>query len=159
MAYDGLTERRHSPLTEEQLALISHETEHAVRKGLKHQARRSIIGFLVLLAANIFVWSTGQAQNSDSREAIVQSGKVVSISGCNRDFQTIKSLRGVLISAQTFQIKALERGDISQAQFDRAQTYYDDQLAKLTLPDCRVAGEILTSETDEIPQVPVPLHP
>lgn len=147
------------PLTEEQLSLISTWSERAVKHGVRRYARGALVGFLILLASNIYVWSFSNRNNSDSRSAIVQSGKVVSVAGCNRDFNTITALRGVLTNARAFQDAALKRGDITREQFDRAQDYYDQQLSALKLPDCRKAERILTSDTGDVPPAPVPLYP
>lgn len=159
MDWDGTSERRHDPLTEEQLALISTWTTHATKKSLRHYTRNAIIGFLILLASNLYVWIDSNNDSSKQREAIVESGKVVSVAGCNRDFNTITALRGVLTNARSFQDAALKRGDITQAQYGRAQVYYDEQLKALKLPDCRDAEAILTSEKGEVPPAPKPLYP
>lgn len=158
MAYNG-TERRAEPLTEEQLNLIGAETQHAAAKVLKRYSLSAVVGFLILLGTNVFVWGTAQNLNQESRDAIVVSGKVVSIEGCNRDFQTISALRGVLTAAQRQGEKAADAGDISPAQLERSRDFYDTQLKKLRLPDCKVAGEILTADKDELPRVPTPLRP
>lgn len=152
-------DRRADPLTEEQLALISLWTQHAAKKSLKHYTRNAVLSFLLLLATNVFVWSTAQTLNNDSRQAIVHSGKFVSVAGCNRDFHTIQALRGILTSSRTFQKAALKRGDITQEQFDRSQPYYTKQLAALQLPDCQAAGAVLTSDQDHLAPIPKPLTP
>lgn len=55
MAWDGTTEQRKDPLTEEQLALISAETEHAVHSGLKRWSRRAAGAYVLLLVALVFI--------------------------------------------------------------------------------------------------------
>lgn len=147
------------PFTEEQLAAMSREVQHTARKMLHIYVRNAVIGFVILLVANIYVWSTAQTLNSDAREAIVQSGRAVSVDGCNRDFQTINALRGILTAAQSERARALKRGEISPQQFQRAQEFYHQQLANLQLPDCEQSREILTDEKDRAPLVPQPLRP
>lgn len=159
MAYNGINERRQNPLTEEQLKLISKETERAAAKALRSYTRNALIGFLILAAANVYVWSTGQSLNHDSREAIVGSGRVVAIEGCNRDFRTIKALRGVLTAAEAEAETSAKAGDISEARLIRVKAFYATQLKNLPLPDCKKSGELLTSDKDELPHVPNPLQP
>lgn len=138
---------------------IQEATERGIHKGLRKWFRGAALAFLFLLGANIFVWQTGKGEAASSRDAIVQSGTVVSIAGCNRDFETIQTLRGVLIASKQFQKAALKRGDITQRQFDQAGVYYKEQLDKLALPNCEAAGSILTEDPDAIPTIPKPKVP
>ena len=158
MAYEG-PERRAEPLTEEQLNLIGEETRRAANKVLHNYRRTAIVGFLVLLLANAYVWYDSNTNNQDSREAIVQSGQVVSVSGCNRDFRTTQALHAILQTSDDFNQAAAKKGDITQAQADEAHTYYQQFIKSLPLPDCKAAGDVLTSETGDVPPTPKPLTP
>lgn len=146
--------------TEAQLELITLTATNAAEKAatrkshevLRRYRNNAVIGFLVLgFGVGFTIYDSGH-QGERARSAVVQSGRAVSVSGCNRDFDTIGILRGVLLNAQSFQTAALKRGDITQAQFDRAQEYYDSQLAKLKQPDCREAEKLLTDD----PNAPIP---
>jgi hypothetical protein len=162
MDWDGTMERRqHATLTEEQLALISEWSARGVRHGVHRYARRAVIGFAILLAANIYVWRDSNTNNSDARNAIVDSGKVVSVAGCNRDYRSISALRGVLTTADRLQARAIKQGDIRVTPKQRATAhkFYTDQLNNIKLPDCRAAESILTSETGDVPPAPKPLYP
>lgn len=147
------------PLTQEQLEQIGAETEHASVKALKKYSRSALVGFLILLGANVFVWSTAQRLNDDSRQAIVRTGKAVTIEGCNRDFRSVGVLRGLLASSQAALKKGHEEGVYTQEQVDRATAYYKDALSKLTYPDCKAAGATLSSDPDKAAPLPTPLTP
>lgn len=158
MAYNG-NERRHDPLTEEQLKLISSETQRAAGKALSRYRQSAIAGFLILTFGIGFVfWDSGQ-RAADSRHAIVQSGKAVSISGCNRDFLSAGVLRGLLLDGRQEIDKAAAKGRYPKDQLDTARKFYDRQLKRVSYPDCEAAGTILTSDRDQLPIVPKPLVP
>jgi hypothetical protein len=158
------------PLTEAQRRLLADEMHESVRRALHTYTRNAIVGFLILLAANIFVWRTVQSLNDsrradivrtgvNAREAIVASGRVVSVEGCNRDFQTIKALRGVLATAKTFNEAAAKRGEISPTRLAETESFYAAELGTLQLPDCRVSARTLTANKNAPVREPTPLHP
>ena len=154
-------DRRKNPptLTQEQLDLISFHTERAAAKALKSYVRRAVIGFLILLAGIGYAIHDQNVFTGQARESIVRSGKVVSVSGCNRDYQTISALRGVLTTAQAIQEKAFRAGDIPKSVLERSNAFYTSQLELLMLPDCRTAREILTDDPNAEIKVPEPLFP
>jgi hypothetical protein len=147
------------PLTEEQLAFFTEQTERAVHKTAKKIVRSALIGYAILLLGSLGMYLNGQSISKEERQSIVQSGTAVAVESCNRDFRTIGALRGVLIASRDFQVESLRRGDITQRQFDRARSYYRVQLASLPQPDCRVSRGLLTTKGDEVPSVPEPLYP
>jgi hypothetical protein len=69
-----MTEDRIQPLTEDQLALISQETDRAVNKALKMYTRRAIVGFLILLAGVFYAISAGQKHDDDARKLTASEG-------------------------------------------------------------------------------------
>lgn len=135
--------------------------------------RQALVGYLFLLIGvsvaliNQHDTSTAQhnetlarrAQATDQRHAIVQSGRTVAVEGCNRDFKTITGLRGILISSQSILKQNYKNGLMNRKQYTQATGFYDDQLKKLALPDCRIAREVVTDNPDMTTQIPVPLHP
>lgn len=164
-----MSERRdpnRRPLTEEQLAFFTAQTEHAVNKTVRHVVRRATVGFLILasglglaLHQNAQEQGHRRAAGVEARQAVVHSGRAVAVDGCNRDFRTISSLRGILASSISIQRRAHERGQISDAQYKLGKKFYVKQLARLRLPDCRLAEHLLTdSPSVPLPDI-VPLYP
>jgi hypothetical protein len=160
------------PFTQEQIewlaereAVLDAGREGWVRRQFRRFRNQALVGFLILaggVGAAFAVSAQDQAARhelaKDQRHAIVQSGHAVSVAGCNRDYLTIGRLRNVLLASQAFQTAALKRGDITQAQFDRARTFYSAQLAGLPLPDCRDALAVLTDNPKARIVIPTPLH-
>lgn len=150
------------PLTEEQLAYFAESEKRAVHSALLRYRRAAVVGFVVLLlGVGYNIYDVNQ-RSADGRDALVKSGRVVSVSGCNRDFNSISALRGLLTSARASQREAVKRGDIpapSPAQQTRTDEFYHDQFQKIKLPDCRKAESLLTDDPDDLPAVPRPLYP
>lgn len=121
--------------------------------------RRAFVGYVILFGGILAMYHNGQNTSNAEREAIVESGQVVSVAGCNRDFHTIETLRGILMSGKRIQEKQAAEGEITPEALERANAYYDTQLARLVLPDCREAEKILTDDPDAEIAVPKPLYP
>lgn len=150
-----------TPVTHKEFDEVLAASQEQTARSLKRYARSATVGFLILLAANAYVWSYSNRNNNQSRDAIVRSGKAVSISGCNRDFRSTQALRGVLKTADQLQARAIKTGEItiSPKQRQIAHKFYSQQLRNLPLPDCKAAGEVLTNDPDAKPLVPRPLAP
>lgn len=101
----------------------------------------------------------GRKAGIEARTTIVNSGRAISVSGCNRDFRFGTTVRGVLQASRAQTQRALDRGDITPARAERAMKFYSDQLANLQLPDCRDALKILTDDPDQPLVIPKPLYP
>lgn len=152
-------EERRRPLTQEQLDWIAECTRRSVNGALRRFSLLATTGFLILLAGNLFVYRDAQTLNGASRDSIVQSGTTVAVDGCNRDYETIQSLRQVLMDARSFQKAALKSGTITQSQYDKARVYYASQIARLKLPDCRKAKTMLNDDPERKADVPTPKFP
>lgn len=148
-----------APLTEEQLAQISAETKHAASKALSRYRKEARIGFAILLIGLGFSLHDQGVKSDEGRTAIVQSGRVVSVDGCNRDFNTIGILRSQIIKGKATIQQYVEDGTLTQRQADRQVEQTDDLLAKYQQPDCRRAEKILTDESGKVTPVPKPLYP
>lgn len=131
----------------------------AARTAAQHVQRRALGGFLILLAGLMLVLWLSAHDSTDSRAAIVKSGRVVSVSGCNRDFNTQTALRGVLISSDQFSRQALETGRITAEEYQIRREFYNQQLANLVLPDCRDSEKVVTDDPRDIQSIPDPLYP
>lgn len=150
-------------VTEEEVAFYNAQRARdirvAVNAATRRHARRALVGYFVMFLA--FLGNVLYAQHvaREGREAIVKSGDIIAIDGCNRDYRERQEVRQVLIASRQFQEGALKRGDISQIQHDRAIDFYNDRLEGLPLPDCRRAGDILTDDPDSLTRMPEPLYP
>lgn len=132
--------------------------------------RNAIIGFVILLFGIGFVrWEDGQRaedqrqaiadQSAEADKAIVQSGRTISVAGCNRDFRTIRRLRR-LIGKQHGEIdRFVAEGTLTKTQGARQHVLIDKQIEQYKLPDCRKAAVILTSNPRNAKATPEPLHP
>jgi len=139
--------------------------DREVEGALTRYVRGAIVAYVLLVAAlGYALWRDShdradrRADSIAAREQVVNSGNAVAVQGCNRDFVTTKHLRDVLINAAAFQRAALKRGDISPAQYSRAITYYNSQLAGLPFPDCRHTLHILTDNPQRTVHIPTPLY-
>jgi hypothetical protein len=148
-----------TPMTQEQMDWVSEQVHRAANKAARRSRNQSLIGFLILLLGIGFVQWDGHHRSDAARDAIVQTGNVIAVDGCNRDYVSRKEIRAVLARSRDFQKGALDRGDISQTQYDLAVKFYDERLDTLPLPDCRKAANVLSSDPDKVPEVPEPLHP
>lgn len=154
------------PFTDEQLQylwdrdlrLSSHGTDWS-RAHIRSYARRATAGFLILALGLAGAFYTAGHDAVTARDAIVKSGRLVSTAGCNRDYVTVQRLRSVLSRSLDFQRGALARGDITQAQFDRAHVYFKQQLKGLPPVDCRPAATLITDDPSDIGPTPKPLFP
>ena len=130
------------------------------------RTRASLAAYLILVAFTIFAFARQEqiiAANKENsfaaRRALVTSGNIVSVDGCNRDFKSRVEIRKVLQASKTFQKGALKRGDITRAQYVTTRAFYDQRLKELPLPDCRKSANILTASPDKKLSLPKPLYP
>lgn len=154
-----------APMTPEQLQFFTDQTQRAVRLATKRVTRRASAGFLILLlglGGQYYVGQQDLVHRRDiaqkQRAAIVTTGNAVAVTGCNRDFVSTKALRGLLTSALAQTKDARKRGDITEIQYTRAQTFYSKQLSLLVLPDCRPVTHLVSADPNKPIAVPTPLH-
>jgi len=147
------------PMTAEQMTWIEDQVRRAAKKAAQRVRNQALIAFLVLLTAIGYVQWDSSRRADDARDAVVTSGTVVAVDGCNRDYKSRQEVRSVLIASKNFQKRAYNEGRITKDQYDSAAAFYDERLASLPLPDCRNAANVLTADPDQVPEVPEPLHP
>jgi hypothetical protein len=169
-------ERREKPpgMTKEQLDYFTEQTVKAVEKGtrngVRHYRNRAVIGFLILLLGLVAVrWADNERANeavkdrvataNAQRAAIVKSGNVVAVDGCNGRFRDRVEIRSVLQSSKDFLAREYKKGNITEARFKESSAFYDERLSGLPLPDCRKAANILTTDPNKVLPVPDPLYP
>lgn len=98
-------------------------------------------------------------QGEASRKAIVKSGDAISVTGCNRDYDTIDTLRDELEKSADRVHRFVREGTLSVAQGERQIAETRDLLKRYKLPDCRQADEILTSNPKAKIVVPKARYP
>lgn len=147
------------PLTEEQLQTIRSETDRASRSVLRRYAKGALAAFLVLLASNVFVWSDGNRDTTNSRKAIVSSGRFLAVEACNRDYRATERLRGLFQRLQDAVQEQIDRGEVTQAKAQFAIDFYRSELSKIPLPDCREAQELITDDPADLRKPVTPLYP
>jgi hypothetical protein len=149
-------------LTIDELAVI----ERAARKYAKDESdsalhrfsRNALAGFITLAIGLLLAVGLQQHDAQQSRDAVVTSGRTVSVVGCNRDYNTINALRSILVSSREQIDQYVQDGQITQAQADRQKKLTNEFLKTLPLPDCRSALTILTDNPNDLGRVPTPLY-
>ena len=144
---------------EEFFKWIEDSTRRAAREALRIYVRGTAAAVAALLAALVFVFLSDNAQRSSARQAIVDSGDAVSVSGCNRDFTTIMTLRGVLSASQEARKTLYERGALGKDEYETGKQFFTKQLILLELPDCRDSLHVLTDDPNAEIVVPTPRFP
>jgi hypothetical protein len=154
-------------MTEEQLLFFAEESRRAAEKGtirgIHAYRRQAIIAFVILVLGvgyNSYIGVQGSVERAkianEAREAIVQSGRVVAVDGCNRDYADRVKFRNLLLRLQA--ASAVSRTQTPE-QRKRSQQFYKTELANYPLIDCRRARDIITDEPDELRTAPEPWYP
>lgn len=98
---------------------------------------------------------------NQGREALAESGNVVSVSGCNRDFRLYQKVRAVFNQSLAAVEAQHAQGLTTDEQYERVKQFYNDQLTNFALPDCRDVANTLTDNPDRSGDktAPSPLYP
>lgn len=147
------------PMTQEQIDYFAKECEDSFRRGSRWAAKRALVGYGILFAGVLAMYWNGQHVSGTERDAIVESASVAAVTNCNRDYNQIERLRGLLTRAQEQTTASARRGEIPQGQATHAKDFYSGELARLPLPDCRKVKVVLTSNPNKPIIAPHPLHP
>lgn len=148
----------HDPLHPDLLAFFTEQTNRAVKKAARRTLRQAAVGYLILFVGVMGMYWNGQHVSNAEREAVVQSGSAVVVDSCNRDYIATGRLRGIIIRIRNV-IEAQDeagKGDPEENQF--AVDFYNNELKKIPLPDCRDTADALTADPDKVLKVPKPLH-
>lgn len=124
--------------------------------------KRAVTGYVVLCLGFLGNSYIDRQRAQEARAALAQSGNVVSISGCNRDFRLYLTIRQVFQRSLTAATQQHDAGLITDEQFERAKTFYENQLRIFALPDCRDVASILTDKPVKAQKhapPPQPLYP
>lgn len=139
--------------------MIAEHTERAATKALRKWRRGAVLAVVLMLASNGYALYSTASDSVTGRKAIVQSGRYISVDGCNRDFVSLTKLRGVLQQARFVVTTNYKRGLYPKSQYKQSLQFYDSQLAELTLPDCRDARRVVTDDPRKIGPIPTPRYP
>lgn len=137
-------------MTQEQLDFFTEQTLRAVKKATRRDRRTAIVGFLVLLVGLALALSTSARQADRTREAVVTSGRAVAVEGCNRDFVDRQDFRSLLERLKT---ASESNKTTTPEQKQQAVVFYDAQLKRFVLPDCRKSAALLTDDPNA--QIPI----
>lgn len=138
MSHDG-TDRRVTPLTDDQLALIAAETERGASKALRGYVRRATAGFLILLIGLVFA---GRGYVGALHDGLVGSCDRVNVLRAQSNSSDLVSFHILSISAQREAALAKADNAGTQSAHKRSATLLFDQAGKLTvtgLTDCEKA--------------------
>ncbi len=154
----------------ENLAAQEKVIQGRINAGVREYQRRAAIGFVVLVVGiGGAIYLDGQ-HNADQRQeiekvsnaqdrAIIHSGDVIAVSGCNRDYNTIDALRDEL-ERQLLRVDALEKdGTLSPRLADASRQSTLELLDRYKLPDCRRADDILTARPGKKVRIPLARYP
>lgn len=139
------------PHTAETRAIVRDAVRSAQRRGI----RIALTGYLILFGGIMAERYVSAHESNAAREAIVQSGTVVAVSGCNERFKDRKEVRAVLIASRD---ETRRRKDISPERRAASEAFFTERLAKLPMPDCRKALTILSDDPNKKVTIPKPLY-
>src|SRR5690349_20908769 len=118
-----LGDGEHTPppgMSQEQLDYFAEETRRAAEKGAREgsrkTARNGLIGFLILLAGVGFNSYDTRHQAAQASKAIVASGAVVAVDGCNRDYRDDVRFTKLLERLKAASDLSYKLGKTTQAQ-------------------------------------------
>jgi hypothetical protein len=146
-------------MTDEQLAWITEQVDRAAHKAAHRTMKGAVIGYVILFLGVLGMYFNGQSVSKKERGAVVDSGRIVSVDGCNRDYNTIQTLRDEISKSKKRTQQLVKEGTLTQAQADRAIEQTNDLLERYQLPDCRKAETVLTDNPEDVSKQPVPRFP
>jgi hypothetical protein len=145
-------------MTEEQLEFFAAQTAHITRRHLRNWVRAALLGFAILASGVGYAIHDTASRSDKAGQAIVDSGRVVAVDGCNRDFRAQERFISLLERLSTAAQDSYKHGRSTEEQMRRAMSFYEAEIAraKAALPDCRDAEHVVTDD----PNVPRPtMHP
>lgn len=156
-------DRRQTPpaLTEEQLRFLADLQEESTRRTLRRWIKGAIVGYVVLIAGVFLMYENGQSVSANERSAVVNSGRVVSVEGCNRDYRSAEAFVNLLERLRDSTISQHKQHKIDDARYRAGLEFYSAEIARAKgrLPDCREAETTLTADPDADLRNLKPLYP
>lgn len=153
-------------MTPDQLAWITEQNEYHAKRATRRTLKAAFVGYLILFAGVLGMYLNGQHVGNEERQAIVASGRTVSVDGCNRDFRDKEDFIDLLTRLKQANSDAFKRlppplkAD-AQQRYEDSQDFYNDEIktASAERPDCRKAAEVVTSDPNADVAKIVPLYP
>lgn len=143
----------------EQLDFFTEQTRRAVRKATRRDRAVNRVAYVILTVGLVLSLFVASREGAKAQEAVVDSGRAVAVEGCNRDFEDRLRFRSLLRRLKSASESAGRLNGSSQERIDRAVAFYDAELKRFTLPDCRKSANLLTSDPeDSIPNI-APYYP
>src|SRR6187402_715638 len=149
------------------MRLFARLEARSVRNAVKRYRREAAGAFVLLVVAIGGAFYTQGSDSASARKATVDSGRAVAVDGCNRDFRSTDTLRGIIIrlkvaNEQTVKTALARTTDPTakkalQEQRAAAQRFYDNTLDDLHYPRCGEARSIVTDDPSKTIVVPRPL--
>ena len=125
------------------------------RDELKTWRRGALAAFVFLSVATASVGAIDRHTAAVGRGAIVKSGRVISVDGCNRDFRVI----GVAIRIIDASAIAVKAAHTTRAEQELDSLAVSRAALVAAQPDCRKAGQIVTDDPNKVNYPPpVQLH-
>lgn len=143
------------------VTLIEAGTRRAVQKALAHYRRQAVWAFVILGIGLVIAFAVQRYDNAATNDAIVSSGSVVAVEGCNRDFTRDMRWRRTFIRFRIGNRISYKAGRTPFTRYVMMQKFWDKEIRELdkTLPDCRDAATSITVNTTRHLTVPRPLYP
>lgn len=140
-------------ITEDEVRWYSEQRQADIRVALRYYTRRATLWFVLLSVAAITNGVFTSQFAASGRDAIVKSGRVVAVAGCNRDYQDREKFRALLQRLK----KATRANPATTPEQKRtALDFYNDQLKAYPSIDCRPSAMIITDDPGRLPRAPEP---
>lgn len=157
LAGDDHLSHRPEGVSEDEARWYSQQRQADIRYALKHYSRRATTWFAILTVAAILNGVYTSQQSGRGRDAIVTSGRVVSVAGCNRDYQDREKFRELLIRLkQAARASAAADPNADPERLRAALDFYNDQLKAYPSLDCRASAKVITDDPTKLPKTPEP---
>lgn len=128
-----------------------------VLREFRNYRRNAAAAFVILTLGIIAAFAIRLDESKQRDAAIVRSGTVIAIDGCNRNYRTIRAARAAIARAALNTKRLEDGGVITPAQAEAARDQYTYALSELRLPDCVATSKILSSDPSRPNSDPVPL--
>jgi hypothetical protein len=130
-----------------------------INAALSRYSKRAAVAFVILFLGTLGNGYYTSREASEGRSAIVTSGRVVSVSGCNRDYQDREQFRFLLIRLkQAARAAAAKDPNYGEARLKAALDFYNEQLKAYPSLDCRISRTVVTDDPSKLPKFPEPCY-
>jgi hypothetical protein len=148
---------------------------YATKADFRKYTLGAAVAFVMLISGSLYAASRAADAASDatdaadraaliskeSRAALVASGQVALVTGCNRDYRTQGAFVELLERLDQANAAQFKAGKITAEARALGRNFYRLEIkqARALVPDCRVVADLLTSNPDVPIPVIKPLYP